>query len=64
VTYPARRVWYSDIRVVFEVHEAKSGRLIMGREDDRQRDGGNAQEGMFKRICKSFYSDLGARIKG
>lgn len=64
VTYPACRVWYSDIHVVFEVHEAKSGRLIMGREDDRQRDGTNAQDGMFKRICKSFYSDLVARIKG
>ena len=33
-------------------------------EDDRQRDGTNAQDGMFKRICKSFYSDLVARIKG
>ena len=62
VYHPACRVWYSDIHVTFEVHDAASGRLLMTREDDRDRGGTHRQDGMFERICKSFYGDLAKTI--
>ena len=63
VHHPACRVWYSDIHAVFEVRSAASGKLLMTREDDRQRNGKNQQDSMFERICKSFYHDLAKKIR-
>lgn len=64
VHYPAQKIWYSDIKVAFDVYEARGGKLILSREDDRQRADSNMQDGMFGRICKSFFSDLGSKAGG
>ncbi len=62
VTYPAHRVDVSKLTMDFEVYDARSGRMVLGREDIRDREDYNAQDGMFERICKSFFGDLGDKI--
>ena len=62
VTYPPRRIDVSTLKISFEVYDAKTGKLIFGREDDRDREDYNAQDGMYERICKSFFSDFGHKI--
>lgn len=64
VTYPARRVDVSSLTISFEVHDARTGRLVMGRDDIRSRQDYNAHDGMYERICKSFFSDFGDKING
>lgn len=61
-TYPAYRVDVSTLNMSFEVYDAKTGNLIYGREDKRDRDDYNAQDGMFERICKSFFDDFGNKL--
>lgn len=63
VTYPAHRVDFSRVNVSFEACDAKTGKMICGRDDNRDRDGANSQNGMFGRICKSFFDDLGKKIR-
>ena len=62
VTYPPRRVDVSDLIVNFEVYDA-AGNLVFGREDNRTREDAEAQIGMFDRMCNSFFSDFGKKIK-
>ena len=62
VTYPPRRVDVSTLNMSFEVHDVKTGKMIFGREDDRDRNDYDAQDGMYERICKSFFSDFGNKI--
>ena len=62
VTYPPRRVDVSDLIVNFEVYDA-AGNLVFGREDNRTREDAEAQIGMFGRMCNSFFSDFGKKIK-
>ena len=62
VTYPPRRVDVSTLNMSFEVYDAKTGKMIFGREDDRDREDYDAQDGMYERICKSFFSDFGNKI--
>ena len=63
VTYPPYRVDTSDIIAVFEAHDARTGRTVFTREDDRSRNDANAQKDMFGRMCNSFFEDLGKRVK-
>ena len=62
VTYPPQRVDVSTLNMSFEVYDAKTGKMIFGREDDRDREDYDAQDGMYERICKSFFSDFGNKI--
>lgn len=63
VTYPPYRVDVSKIAVTFEVYDARTGRMVFGREDVRDREDRSAQDGMYGRICNSFFQDLGKLIK-
>ncbi|MGP1585803.1 MAG: hypothetical protein ACTTH3_04720 [Schwartzia sp. (in: firmicutes)] len=63
VYHPATRVWYSELQAAFEVRDAASGQSVMLREDTRDRDGSGEHDGMFERICKSFFGDLAKKIK-
>ena len=62
VTYPPRRVDVSTLNMSFEVYDARTGKMIFGREDDRDRENYEAQSGMYERICKSFFGDFGHTI--
>ena len=63
VTYPPYRVDVSKIAVSFEVYDARTGRMVFGREDVRDRNDANAQDGMYGRICNSFFQDFAKVIK-
>ena len=63
VTHPPYRVDVSKISVTFEVYDARSGKMIFGRDDVRDREDKDAQDGMFGRICNSFFQDFGKLIK-
>ncbi len=62
VTYPPRRVDVSTLNMSFEAYDAKTGKMIFGREDDRDRQDYDAQDGMYERICKSFFGDFGNKL--
>jgi len=62
VTYPPRRVDVSTLNMSFEVFDARTGKMIFGREDDRDREDYEAQDGMYERICKSFFGDFGDKL--
>ena len=62
VTYPARRVDVSRLNMSFEAYDARTGKMIFGREDDRDREDYDAQDGMYERICKSFFSDFAGKM--
>ena len=63
VTHPPYRVDVSKIAVSFEVYDTRTGQMVFGREDVRDREDRNAQDGMYGRICNSFFQDLGKLIK-
>ena len=63
VTYPPRRVDTSDLVVNFEVYDARTGKMVFGREDNRTREDAVAQVGMFGRMCNSFFSDFNKKLK-
>ena len=62
VTYPPRRIDVSTLNMSFEAYDARTGKLFFGREDDRDREDYDAQDGMYERICKSFFGDLGSKL--
>ena len=62
VTYPPRRVDVSTLNMGFEAYDARTGKLFFGREDYRDREDYYAQDGMYERICKSFFGDLGSKL--
>lgn len=63
VTHPPYRVDISKVAVSFEVYDTRTGQMVFGREDVRDREDKNAQDGMYGRICNSFFQDLGKLIK-
>ena len=63
VTYPPYRVDTSDLIVNFEVYDAKTGKMVFGREDNRTRNDAQAQIGMFGRMCNSFFNDFNKKLK-
>lgn len=63
VTYPPYRVDVSKIAVNFEVYDTRTGKMVFGREDVRDRNDKTAQDGMYGRICNSFFEDLAKLIQ-
>lgn len=63
VTYPPYRVDVSKIAVGFEVYDTQTGKMVFGRDDVRDRNDKSAQDGMYGRICNSFFQDFGKLIK-
>ena len=63
VTYPPRRVDTSELVVSFEVYDVQTGKMVFGREDNRKREDYQAQIGMFKRMCNSFFNDLNKKMR-
>ena len=63
VTYPPERVDTSTIVSIFEAHDAKTGKVVFMREDNRSRDDADAQKDMFGRMCNSFFEDLNDKLK-
>ncbi len=63
VTYPPYRVDISKIAVNFEVYDTRTGKLVFGREDVRDRNDKSAQDGMYGRICNSFFQDFAKLVK-
>ncbi len=64
VVHPPQRIDTSTVRMKFGVYDARTGQQVFAREDFRVRDDSfHGQKGMFGRICKSFFEDLGKKIK-
>lgn len=63
VTYPPRRVDVSTVQVSLQVYDARTGAMVFGRKDVRDREDYSAQSGMFGRISNSFYEDLAKKIR-
>ena len=63
VTYPPYRIDTSYITSVFEAYDAKTGKPVFMREDNRDRNDADAQKDMFGRMCNSFFEDLNDKIR-
>ncbi|MBR4151886.1 MAG: hypothetical protein IKT98_02880 [Selenomonadaceae bacterium] len=63
VTYPPRRVDVTSIEMTLKAYDARSGAEVFGRRDVRDRKDYQAQKGMFGRITKDFFEDLGKKIR-
>ena len=64
VYHPARTIPTSTVRVRFDVYDAKTGKKVMSRDELRKRDSSDhGQQGIFGRISKKFFDDLGDKIK-
>lgn len=63
VTHPPYRVDVSKVSVAFEAFDTRTGKMVFGRDDVRDREDKNAHEGMYGRICNSFFQDFGKIIK-
>lgn len=63
VTYPPSRVDVSSIQMTLQAYEARRGEIIFARKDVRDREDYHAQNGMFGRICNSFFEDFGKKIR-
>ncbi|SHK38247.1 hypothetical protein SAMN05216582_10348 [Selenomonas ruminantium] len=63
VYHPARTIYTSTVRLKFEVFDAKTNQRIMARDELRLRDDSqHGQKGIFGRISKSFFDDLGKKL--
>ena len=64
VYHPEKTIYTSTVRVKFDVYDNKTNKLIMSRDELRERDDSyHGQQGIFGRISKSFFDDLGKKIK-
>ena len=64
VHHPARTIYTSTVRLRFEVFDSKTNKRIMARDELRLRDDSHhGQQGIFGRISKSFFDDLGKQIR-
>lgn len=64
VYHPAETVYTSTVRIKFDVYDVKSDKLVMSRDELRERKASrHGQQGIFGRISKSFFDDLGKKIK-
>lgn len=64
VYHPARTIYTSTVRIRFDVYDAKTGKKVMSRDELRKRDNSDhGQQGIFGRISKKFFDDLGKKIK-
>lgn len=64
VYHPAETVYTSTVRVKFDVYDSKTDKLVMSRDELRERSSSrHGQQGIFGRISKSFFDDLGDKLK-
>ena len=64
VYHPAQTIPTSTVRIRFDVYDAKTGKKVMSRDELRKRDNSDhGQQGIFGRISKKFFDDLGKKIK-
>lgn len=63
VHHPPRTVYTSTVRVRFSVFDARTGKRVFARDDNRDRDDRYAQKGMFGRIAHSFFEDLNKKLR-
>lgn len=63
VTYPPHRVYVSSLQMTFQVFEARRGEMIFARKDVRDREDYQAQNGMFGRMCNSFFEDFAKKLR-
>ncbi len=64
VYHPEEVVYVSSLKVRFDVYDAKTNKVVFSREDDRDRQHSNrGQQGMFRRICNSFFGDFATKIR-
>ena len=64
VHHPARTIYTSTVRLRFEVFDSKTNKRVMARDELRLRDDSHhGQQGIFGRISKSFFDDLGKQIR-
>ena len=47
----------------FDVCDSSTDEVIFSREEIRTKDSANGHRGMFGRITKSFFDDLGKKVK-
>ena len=65
VYHPEETVYTSTVRLRFEVYDSRTGKRVMARDELRERDASrHGQQGIFGRISKSFFDDLGKKLKG
>ena len=63
VYHPAEIVYTSTVRVKFDVYDSKTDKLVMSRDELRERSSSrHGQQGIFGRISKSFFDDLGEKL--
>ena len=64
VVHPPKRIDTSTVRVRFDVYDARTGKRVMARDEIRVRDESTrGEKGIFGRISKSFFDDLGKKLK-
>ena len=64
VYHPEETVYTSTVRIRFDVYDAMTGKKVMARDELRERDSSyHGQQGIFGRISKKFFDDLGKKIK-
>ncbi|MBP3721673.1 MAG: hypothetical protein J6I62_00270 [Selenomonadaceae bacterium] len=62
VHHPPYTVYTSTVRMRFSVFDAKTGKRVLARDDNRDRDDKKAQKGMFGRIVHSFFEDFNDKL--
>ncbi len=64
VYHPAQTIYTSTVRVRFKVFDSKTGNCVMERDERRERENSrHGQHGVFGRISKAFFDDLGKKLK-
>ena len=63
VTHPPQRVNVSAIQMTIQVFDSRSGAQIFSRRDMRDREDYQAQDGMYGRICRSFFEDFNKKLR-
>ncbi len=64
VYHPEQLIYKSTVQIRFDVYDTKTGAKILTRDELRLRDDSRQeQQGIFGRICKSFFDDLRKKLK-
>lgn len=65
VYYPEKTIYTSTVQIRFDVYDTKTNAKILTRDELRLRDDSrHGQQGIFGRICKSFFDDLRKKLNG
>ncbi len=64
VYYPPQTIYTSTVRVRFVVYDGRTGKRVMEKDEQRERQNSrHGQQGIFGRISKAFFDDLGKKMK-